>query len=222
MDGPGGGHPIKDDGLGQFYAIIHQLLEKSEEELNKLEERYIENYKSFNEELIKNIKTFIEKIIEQKKNPTNIYNPYFENEILAEKLKELMILFIEEHKDTYVQYCCEGNIGMTYNSMVESPIDNIDKIEHFKNRYRDKDNKEWGNELTLLIIAVILGLKINLYEDKDNKYKKDIINSTYLYNRDNECSALVEIDLLYKLKQDGAKKWSAYYESIIQKNDISI
>jgi hypothetical protein len=218
---------IGDDGLCQFYAIIHQLLEKSEEELNKLENRYIENYKSFNEELIKNIKAFIEKIIEQKKkNPTNIYEPFFENEILAENLKELMILFIEEHKDAYVQFCEGEDVNeMTYELLLESPIDNSDKIEHFKTRYRDKINLEWGNEVTLLIIAVILGLKVNLYKNEDNIYKifqEGALPPAYLVDENNECFNLVEIDLLFKKLEDGdiPPKTTYHYESIIQKNDI--
>jgi hypothetical protein len=137
-----------------------------------------------------------------------------------------MILFIEEHKDAYVQFCEGEDVNeMTYELLLESPIDNSDKIEHFKTRYRDKINLEWGNEVTLLIIAVILGLKVNLYKNEDNIYKifqEGALPPAYLVDENNECFNLVEIDLLFKKLEDGdiPPKTTYHYESIIQKNDI--
>jgi len=209
---------INGDGLCQFYSIIHQLQGKSEPELNELLNKYNDNdnYKSFEGKLKKNIQNFINEIIKNKAdNKGNIYKGEFKNEPLANKLKEIMRDFIKEHKDKMMQYCNpqgkqEQEDKMSYKTLVEALFTNVDAF----NKYYSDEKKEWGDDITLTIIAAIFNLKIILYKKQDGKYIQDIRQPLYL-DKEDECNNPVEIKLLHTNITNQKQALANHYESVI-------
>ena len=210
---------INGDGLCQFYYIIHQLQGKSEPELNELLNKYNDNdnYKSFEGKLKKNIQNFINEIIKNKaENKGNIYKGEFKNEPLANKLKEIMRDFIKEHKDKMMQYCNpqgkqEQEGKMSYKTLVEAL--NFTDVDAFDEFYSN-DKKEWGDDITLTLIAAIFNLKIILYKKQDGKYIQDIRQPLYL-DKEDECNNPVEIKLLHTNITNQKQAPANHYESVI-------
>ena len=213
---------ISGDGLCQFYSIIHQLQRKKEEELETLKTKYNDN-KSFEGDLKNAIQDFIQDIINvtNKEGFNNTYPGEFRPQELAEKLKNIMIMFINKHYSKKMQYCRhEGRQQTEEEITYEEAIKmfNFKNVEQF-NEYYGKEKNNWGDDLTLSIIAAIFNLKINLYEKRDDKYIKTTRQPLYLVDN-KECQNPVEIKLLYanmsgKKDENGKELPANHYESVI-------
>ena len=213
---------ISGDGLCQFYSIIHQLQGKNKKKLENLKNKYNDN-QLFKDNLKGAIKDFIQAIINamNEEGFTNEYDKDFKPEDLAEELKNIMIMFIDEHYNTLMQYCNpQGKQNeeekITYEDAIK--MFNFKDVEEFK-QYYGKDKKNWGDDLTLAIIAAIFNLKINLYEKRDDTHIKTTRQPLYLVD-ENECENPVEIELLYAnmsgVKDENVNPLAAnHYESVI-------
>ena len=72
-----------------FYSIIHQLQGKSQEELEKISNKYNNNYKLFDDsKLTEKYKILLINNNKKTDNPENKYNGNFRNEELAKNLKK--------------------------------------------------------------------------------------------------------------------------------------
>lgn len=88
------------------------------------------------------------------------------------------------------------------------------------NNIMGKKKKNWGDDLTLAIIAAIFNLKINLYEERGDTYIKTTRQPLYLVEEDKECKDSVKIELLYKnmsgvTDTEGKPLPPNHYESVI-------
>ena len=212
---------IPGDGWCQFRSIIHQLLQQDKKDkLRQLKNKYDDsNYRPLieNKELRKKISNFIEKLIINSEN--------MPNDDFVEDLLTIMTTFVTKHGNIILYECPapgESGVHDNYESLshkiwtdfrteleldnftedVRAKLNNFDDsvVRNIFSNYYHKNTKNWGRQITLIIIQFIFNLEITLYTLHNNKIlttRNKLTTMGYMY----ECienESFIQISLVYK------------------------